>query len=131
MSTETTAPAPESQVVPDASLEACRDAEARLRAAQQWLLDLRPGSLESCQNELQQSAALLETLLGEKQVAPAPPVASALRRIQHSAGLIKFQIDYASQLHLGWRQVRLGSGYTDKGLPLFASSESGSRSFEG
>jgi hypothetical protein len=111
-------------------LEACLHAEARIREAGQWLLDVRPGSIDRCQSELQQVAAVLEGLAAQGTFHANPPLSSALLRIRRSAHALRFQIQYASNLYLGWIQLRLGAGYTKQGLPVLATNEPGC-SFEG
>jgi hypothetical protein len=106
-----------------------KDAETRIQRLGQMLLDARPESIERCQSELQQIVALLERLVSEG-VHPSSPIASAaLLRIRRSARLLKLQAEYASNLCLGWIQLRLGAGYTAQGAPLLVQSEAG-RTFE-
>jgi hypothetical protein len=115
---------------PDANLEACLHAEGRIREAGQCLLDARPGSIDRCQSELQQVAAVLEGIVAQGTFQANPPLSSALLRIRRSAHALKLQIQYASNLYFGWIQLRLGAGYTERGLPVLATNEPGC-SFEG
>jgi hypothetical protein len=116
---------------PPKVLAACQEAEGKIQEARQWLLDARPGAIDSCQSTLQQTIATLETLIAEKALQPDPAVSSALQSIRRSAHSLGQQIEFASNLYFGWIQLRLGAGYTQQGLPVFATSEPVSRSFEG
>ena len=114
---------------PQTALEACLHAEARIREVQQWLLDARPEVVDRCQIELQQIVAVLEKLVTEGTCQTNPPASSALAGLRRSAHILRLQIEYASNLCLGWIQLRLGAGYTDQGLPALLAVEPGS-SFE-
>ncbi|HEY1757509.1 MAG TPA: hypothetical protein VGG72_19205 [Bryobacteraceae bacterium] len=109
--------------------EACLEAEARLREAARCLLDVRPEAVERCQDELQQVIAALEPFVSKGALQANPRVASALLRIRWSAQALRLQIKFASNLYSGWVQLRLGTGYTRQGLPVFVTGAPG-RSFE-
>ncbi len=109
--------------------DACLYAEAKLREVRQLLLDMRPEAVDRCQSELQQVIAVLEKLVSEGAFQPNPRASSALVRIRQSARMLKLQIEYASNLYLGWMQLRMGAGYTQQGRPLLVAREPGS-SFE-
>jgi len=115
----------------DEGLNACLFAEAKMLEARQLLLDAGPGAIEPCQNELQQIVATLEKLVSDRTLEANSSASSALLRIRRSAQALKLQIEYSSRLYCGWVQLRLGAGYTQQGLPVFATSEPGSCSFEG
>ena len=110
-------------------LEFCQRAETTIREVQQLLLDPRPGMLERCQAELQQVIVGLQTLVSEGSSAPNPEVSSSLRQIQQATRPLRLQIEHASNLCLGWIQLRLGTGYTEQGLPVLMAGEARS-SFE-
>jgi hypothetical protein len=111
------------------ALEACQHAEARIREVQQLLLDARPETIDHCEVELQQVVGLLERLVTKGTSQMSPPVSSALDGLRRSAQILKLQTEYASNLCLGWIQMRLGTGYTEQGLPVLVAIEPGS-SFE-
>jgi hypothetical protein len=119
----------------DTTLEACRQADTKIRAAGQALLASDPGAIDFCQSELQQAVTVLERLVSAGAFQSDSSVSWTLLGIRRSAQVLKVQIEYASTLHSGWIQLRFGAGYTEKGLPLLitgeASGELGRRSFEG
>jgi hypothetical protein len=110
-------------------LDACVRVEARIHEVRQKLLDARPESLDRCESELSQIVAMLEGLVAGGELARNPPVSSALMRIRRSAHALSLQVEYASNLCLGWIQLRLGAGYSADGLPVLVTGDPGS-SFE-
>ena len=117
--------------IPSTSIDdACLYAEAKLQEVRQLLLDVRPESVDRCQSELQQIATVLEQLVSQGALQSTPGASSALLRIRRSANGLKLQIEYASNLCLGWIQLRLGAGYTAQGLPVLIANGPAS-SFEG
>ena len=115
----------------DAALNVCLHAEARIQEAGHLLLDTRPEAVDRCQSELQQVAGVLEGLVAEGMFRANPALSSALFRIRRSAHALKLQIELASNLYLGWIQLRSGAGYTEQGLPVLVTGEPGHCSFEG
>jgi hypothetical protein len=109
--------------------ESCSAVEAKIQEIQQLLLAPSVETLERCEMELARVASLLEGLIsgGSKEWTPA--VAASLRSIQQAARRWQAQIVHASNLWQGWLQLKLGTGYTGEGLPVFAECEPGS-SFE-
>lgn len=114
------------------ALETC---EAGIREAGQLLLDARPEAVDRCQAELQRVAETLERLVAEKTIGTDSRYVLALKRIRESAGVLKIQTEYASNLWSGWLQLCLGAGYTDQGLPVLITGEAAAGtsrcSFEG
>ena len=110
-------------------LDACLRAETKLQEIRQLLLEARPEAVDRCHNELQQTIAALGEIVAGGSVPNHPPIAAALERIRRSARALKFQADYASNVCFGWLHIRLGRGYSERGLPLLAVAEPGS-SFE-
>jgi hypothetical protein len=102
------------------ALETC---EAGIREAGQLLLDARPEAVDRCQAELQRVAETLERLVAEGTIAADSRIAPALMRIRQSTGVLKVQTEYAANLWSGWLQLRLGTGYTDQGLPVLITGE--------
>jgi hypothetical protein len=102
--------------------EACREAESKILQAQEMLAgDARPETVEQCAAELAEAAELLRAL-DAAQGLDAEASAS-LERIRTAARQLGPQMQQASQLCLGWMQLRLGTGYTLKGSPVLAPPE--------
>jgi hypothetical protein len=111
-------------------MECCRLAETTIRKVQRLMLEPRPGVLDRCQIELQQVIHALDALVSEASRPKNPAVQSSFGRIQDAARALRLQIEYASNFCLGWIQLRLGTGYTERGLPVLEPGEARS-SFEG
>jgi hypothetical protein len=110
--------------------EACRAAEIKLRELQKALLDPRPEVFEQCEAELGKVAGMLQPLISSDASTWGPGVADRLREIKHATNRLRLQIDHGLNLCRGWIQLRMGTGYTQAGLPVFAGSEARSL-FEG
>jgi len=110
-------------------VEVCYDIETRIREAQRLLLDPRPETLDRCESELKNVIQILEALVSKPCQEGNPAASIALHQIRNAARRLRLQIEHASNLHLGWMQLRSGSGYTNQGLPVFATVEEQS-SFE-
>jgi hypothetical protein len=101
--------------------ESCRTAEAKIAQAQRMLAeDARLETVERCAAELDEAAELLRGLLTQKLDAEA---AGPLRSIQSAARALGLQIAHASQLCMGWMQLRRGTGYTAQGSPVLVPHE--------
>jgi len=102
--------------------EHCTEAEARLRRMEAQLLEFRPEAVDQCLAELPK---VLESL--QRWTALPEPVDAkdrvALKSLQQTAGRLRLHADFASNLCLGWIQLRLGVGYTNKGQPWVLGTE--------
>lgn len=101
------------------ALEICTKAEDRIRKAQSLLLETRPEALDGAVAELADVIGDLREV-GKRPVDPS--LRAPLQRIRTTASLLARQIEYASNLNLGFVQLRLAHGYTRQGLPLVHSS---------
>jgi hypothetical protein len=112
------------------ALDSCRHAESTIREVQQMLLKPQPETLDRCRLELDRVITTLEALVaaGPQNWSVAESV--AFHQIKLAAGLLRMQIEHASNYWLGWLQLWLGNGYSERGLPVFAEAEA-QRSFEG
>ncbi|MGD1090859.1 MAG: hypothetical protein ABSB35_02575 [Bryobacteraceae bacterium] len=106
-------------------LESCHAAEARIQAVERLLLESRPGSLEQCETELREVAVILQRLVSEGKGHFSPETGAAFKRIKQATGRLQRQVEHASNLWTGWLQLRLGTGYTDRGRPVFSGREPG------
>ena len=120
------------------ALESCQRAENMLRDVQQMVLAPGPEILARCESELAQIAALLEAVVESKpeagfargSAAVNIAIGESLHQIRCAAGKLKTQFEHGSNYCMGLLQVRLGTGYSEQGLPVLTPSESRS-SFEG
>jgi hypothetical protein len=115
---------------PRSLLEACAEIETAIRAVQYLLLDPRPEALDRCEAELTKVIQIMEGLISGPSQERNPAAAASLHQIGGGVKRLGLQIAHASNLHLGWAQLRLVTGYTSQGLPVFKTGEERS-SFEG
>ena len=108
-------------------LETCQRAENILREVQGG--ELVPGTdmLAQWETELGQVAALLESanesITEEFKPRNNPAVQQVLLGIRQRAGMLKIQFEHGSNYCMGLLQVRLGTGYSEHGLPVLMPTE--------
>ena len=107
-------------------LESCHSAEAMIQAVEKLLLQPRPEILDRCETELRDVIGILEGLVYAGKRDWTPEAGAAFQRIKQTAGRLHRQIEHASNLWAGWLQLRVGTGYTHQGRPVFSSREAGS-----
>jgi hypothetical protein len=131
---------------PEGVLASCQRVETMLRDVQQRVLVPRAETLAECEIQLGQIAVLLETLresmvkdgakdgaeTGAPSVFPTGNTAirQKLQQIRHTARKLKIQFEYGSNYYMGLLQLRLGTGYSEKGRPVLIPSKARS-CFEG
>jgi hypothetical protein len=118
----------------ESALELCQRAAAILREVELGVLVPGTEMLAQWEIELGQAGALLEEIhesMKEKN-APQdnPAFRQALQDIRRTAGKLKTQFEHGSNYCMGLLQIRLGTGYSELGLPVLAPTESRG-SFEG
>jgi hypothetical protein len=112
----------------ESALEVCQRAENMLREVQGG--ELVPGNdmLAQWETELGKVAALLEaahdSMTEEFRPRNNPAVGQALMRIRHQAGMLKIQFEHGSNYCMGLLQARLGTGYSEHGLPVLMPTKS-------
>ena len=112
----------------ESALETCQRAENVLREVQSS--ELVPGTdmLAQWETELGQVAALLEAAHGSMTDEFKPRNNPALRQvllgIQYQAAMLKIQCEHGSNYCMGLLQARLGTGYSEHGLPVLMPTES-------
>jgi hypothetical protein len=122
----------------ESALESCQRVETILREVQRLVLDPGTETLAQCETELGQVATLLEamreSITEERPEATAPwgnaAIRQALQEIRRMTGKLKAQFEHGSNYCMGLLQVRLGTGYSEQGLPVLIPNEARS-SFEG
>jgi hypothetical protein len=79
------------------------------------------------ETELGRAAGLLEKLLESMTDDRAPRLNSSLRKavqeIQRTAGELQPQFEHGSNVCMGLLQLRLGTGYSEHGLPVLMTTE--------
>jgi hypothetical protein len=108
------------------SLESCLAAEARIQVVEKLLLEAHPDTLDQCETELREVTVILEELVSTGKRDWTPEYRAAFQRIQQTTGRLRRQVEHASNLWAGWLQLRLGTGYTERGRPVYSSREPGS-----
>jgi hypothetical protein len=118
----------------ESALETCQHVHTILREAQQRVLVPGTEMLAQWETELGRAAALLEKLLESTTEDCSPRRNSALRRaiqeIQCTAAELQAQFEHGSNFCMGLLQLRLGTGYSEHGLPVLMATEA-QGTFEG
>ena len=102
--------------------ERCKTAEAKLEEISTALLDYRPETLEACEAELQEIAALLDSETLEPSERPVASDQPALMSLRKRSAFLGLQVQQAVNLCRGWAQLRLSEGYTNQGMPALPPS---------
>jgi hypothetical protein len=110
----------------ESGLETCQRVHRILRQVEQAALVPGTDALAPWEVELGQAAALLEEMynrmkngrsLGESATRPA------LQQIRRTAGRLQSQFEHGSNYCMGLLQARLGTGYSEQGLPVLMPTE--------
>ena len=101
--------------------ERCQAAEAKLEAISSQLLDCRPETLEQCEADLHEIAAVLRDTL-DSGAQPALADRGGLLSLRHKGALLGLQVQHAANLCQGLGQLRMSEGYTDQGRPVLPPS---------
>ena len=112
------------------ALATCRAAEEKIGKIQQLLGNPGTESVERAIAELSEVAGLLNSMISTRAYRFHPAAQDSFQEIRRLARGLRPQIEHASAFCLGWIQVRLGTGYTRQGFPVFVESEARS-TFEG
>lgn len=110
-------------------LESCRFIAARMGEAQARLLQPGLEALDHCTTELSEAIVALERLAAAGPEYWSPEAGPWLREIKSAAGRLRPQIEHASRVCLGWIQMRLATGYTRQGSPVWTGGQTNT-SFE-
>ena len=102
---------------------------ARIREVRQHLLHPSPEVLDRCAAELSEVIVALETLVAAGSGNLSPAASRSFHQIRTAARGLRLQIEHASNVCLGWMQMRLATGYSRRGLPVFVEGGAAS-SFE-
>lgn len=109
------------------ALETCQRIQAILREVEQAVLIPGTDMLAQWETELGQAAALLEGIhesmkasdaLGDSAIRPA------LQQIRRMGGTLQAKFEHGSNYCMGLLQARMGTGYSDQGLPVLMPTES-------
>lgn len=105
-------------------------AEAKIGGVQDLLLNPRPETLDRAIGDLAEVVAVLNNLVSSGVEKWNPATVNSFHQIRRAARALSPQIEHASTFCMGWIQMRLGTGYTQQGFPVFVEGEARS-SFEG
>jgi hypothetical protein len=112
------------------ALAACQSAQEKIGNVQELLRNPGTESVERAISELSEVAALLNSMISTRAYKFHPAAQASFQEIRRAARSLRPQIEHASKFCMGWIQVRLGTGYTRQGFPVFVENEARS-SFEG
>jgi hypothetical protein len=84
-------------------------------------------TLAEWETQLGQVAALLQaardSMTEESKPRNVPALRQALLEIRHRAAMLKIQFEHGSNYCTGLLQARLGTGYSEHGLPVLMPTE--------
>jgi hypothetical protein len=111
----------------ESALETCQHVHTILREAQQRVLVPGTEMLAQWETELGRAAALLEKLLesmtDERAPRRDPALQKAIQEIQRTADRLQAQFEHGSNFCMGLLQLRLGTGYSEHGLPVLMATQ--------
>jgi hypothetical protein len=109
------------------ALETCQHVHSILHEAQQRVLGPGTEMLAQWETELGRAAALLEALkesmTEERAPRRNPAFRKAVQEIQRTAAGLQAQFEHGSNFCMGLLQLRLGTGYSEHGLPVLMPTE--------
>ena len=111
-------------------LDSCRLVEAKIETIEKAVLESRPNLLDQCEADLREVAAILQSLISSGNKQMPREARESLDRIRRTSIRMQRQVEHGSNLWIGWLQLRLNAGYTNRGRPVFTMTESAT-SFEG
>lgn len=111
----------------ESALETCQHVNTILRDVQQAVLVPGTDMLAQWETELGQAAALLEGIHeAMKQaggLAADSTIRPALQEIRRTTGTLQAKFEHGSNFCMGLLQARLGTGYSEHGLPVLMPTE--------
>ena len=111
----------------ESTLETCQQVDTILREVQQSVLVPGTNMLAQWETELGHAAALLEGIHESVKQGGVPPGDSAIRlalqEIRRTASKLQARFEHGSNYCMGLLQVRLGTGYSEHGLPVLLPTE--------
>lgn len=108
------------------ALETCQRVHTILRDVEQVVLVPGTDVLAQWEIELGQAAALLEEIYECRKNSLSPgesAIRPALQQIRRTAGRLQTQLEHGSNFCMGLLQARLGTGYSEHGLPVLMPTE--------
>lgn len=111
------------------TLETCQHVQTILREVQKAVLVPGTEMLGQWETELGQAAALLEGIHGSIKNGVAEgksgdsSIRLALQEIRRMGGALQAKFEHGSNYCMGLLQVRLGTGYSERGLPVLMPTE--------
>jgi hypothetical protein len=117
----------------ESALETCQHVQKILLDVEQAVLIPGTDMLAQWETELGQAATLLEGLResmkngvasGKNGVAPGESaIRPALEQIRRMGGALQAKFEHGSHYCMGLLQARLGTGYSEQGLPVLMPTE--------
>ena len=109
----------------ESALETCQHIQTILREVEQAVLIPGTDMLAQWETELGQAAALLEGIHASMTGAATcdSAVRPALEQIRRMGGSLQAKFEHGSNYCMGLLQVRLGTGYSEQGLPVLMPTE--------
>jgi len=106
----------------ETALETCQHVHTILREVEQAVLVPGTDMLAQWETELGQAATLLEGI-HESMKSGDSSIRPALQEIRRVGGKLQAKFEHGSNYCMGLLQVRLGTGYSEQGLPVLMPTE--------
>ena len=116
----------------ESTLETCQHVQTILRDVEQAVLVPGTDMLADWETELGQAAALLERIHNSMRNGGGAELSNptgyssvrpALHEIRRMGGALQAKFEHGSNYCMGLLQVRLGTGYSEHGLPVLMQTE--------
>jgi hypothetical protein len=111
----------------ESALETCQHVQTILQEVDEAVLVPGTDMLAQWETELGQAAALLEGIHESMKKGgdsmSASVIRPALQEIRRMSGTLQTKFEHGSNYCMGLLQVRLGTGYSERGLPVLMPTE--------
>jgi hypothetical protein len=111
---------------PESALETCQHVHTILGEVEQAVLIPGTDMLAQWETDLGQAAALLEGIHESMKNGLHPgdsAIRPALQQIRRMGGTLQAKFAHGSNYCMGLLQVRMGTGYSEQGLPVLMPTE--------
>ena len=110
----------------ESALETCQHVQTILHEVEQAVLVPGTDMLAQWETALGQAAALIEGIhesMKNNSAAGDSTIRPALQEIRRMGGTLQAKFEHGSNYCMGLLQVRLGTGYSEHGLPVLMPTE--------
>jgi len=105
------------------ALETCQHVQTILREVEQAVLVPGTDMLAQWETELGHAAALLEGIHQSMKSGGDSSIRPVLQEIRRIGGTLQAKFEHGSNYCMGLLQARMGTGYSEHGLPVLMHTE--------